>query len=323
MRTAAKSGLILGILTAALWSPALYLAVGAAEASGGEAGAPPLFMLTFHFYVVLWAALACFGLLLLSGRAGELSLFKRSQTHMLILVAVGGYGFWLLRALALRPAASGPVGSGPLPSQVHAFLYLGPLLLGFLSIPSREGARARQLAALVLGFLGCVLIARSLWRDGGGGSQWHGHVWLAGASAACWAVFALLARPAVREHKPLPVLTIVLGIGAACLLVTCLTTGAGVLGVGGRALRASMLVGAFSGALGLLFWLNCLAVAPPATAAPAWYMAMVFGLLWARWGRGVRPTWVALVGGALVVLSLYVTYTGARRGGPGAADFSL
>ena len=310
---------MLGILTAVFWSPSLSLVLRAA----GESGS----ILTIHFYVVLWGALSCFLLLVLSGQLSGLSIFRRRETHMLVLAALGGYGFWLLRALALEDLARQlSLWDAGRPADLHAGLlphfpvlwFAGPLLLGVLSIPSREGARVRQIAALLLGFLGCIVIARSFGR---GAVSGHTSL-LALGSAACWAIFTLLARPAVREGRALPVLTIVLGIGAACLLATRLATGPGRLLIASRALWLSMLAGGVCGGLGLLCWLGALAVAPPATVAPLWYLTAVFAVVWARWIGDLRPGWTVLLGAALVIAGAYVAFAG-RRGDAEAEDLTL
>jgi drug/metabolite transporter (DMT)-like permease len=145
---------------------------------------------------------------------------------------------------------------------------------------------------------------------------------LALGSAACWAIFTLLARPAVREGRALPVLTIVLGVGAACLLATLLATGPGRLLIGGRALWLSMLAGGVCVGLGLLCWLGAVAIAPPATVAPLWYLTVVFGMVWVWRIGGVTPGWRALPGAALVIVGACVAFAG-RGGDAEAEDLTL
>ncbi|MDP6108293.1 MAG: hypothetical protein QGI33_07660, partial [Candidatus Brocadiia bacterium] len=115
MRPRGRGELMLGILAAVFWSPSLSLVLRAA----GESGS----ILTIHYYVVLWGALTCFVLLVLSGQLSGLSIFRRRETHMLVLAALGGYGFWLLRALAIEDLARQlSLWGGGRPADLHAGL---------------------------------------------------------------------------------------------------------------------------------------------------------------------------------------------------------
>jgi len=297
-----QAGLALGVLAAACWSPHFRSVVAAL----GEG--TPVFVL--HFYIVLWAALACLIPLLLAGRFGDLAVFKRHETHMILLALAGGYGFWLLRALALER-------SGADPSHVHILFYLAPLMLGVFSIPTREGASGRQVGALVLGFVGCILIAsRPPDAQAQGGGPGFGTALLAVGAGACWALFALLARPLVQEERVLPTSAALWGIGALCLLATCLATGENVIAISRKALWASMWLGAATVALGVGLWLKCLAQSAPAAAAPLWYMALVFGLLFAPG----RPGWWSVGGAALIVVAIYLGRAGRPRAQMSMAD---
>jgi len=308
---------VLGILAAAFWSPTIYLFMRAATSMAGAAGtssAGRLWPITFYFYVLLAATVVCTVMQLLVGRTRDFSVFYRRQHHVLVLAAVGVYGFWLLQALALeralRPMPSPQAG---LLDRTHLLLYAGPLLLGVLSIPSREGARVRQVASLLLGFLGVLLIVRSMAPGGAAGAAYAGMNLAAVGAAACWAAFSLLARPLLREGKPLPILTIVLAVGAACMLVTSLTTGTGLLAIGRKALWIALLTGGVCVVFSLLAWLGALALAPPACVAPLWYLAPLLGVFWARVICGTRPGWWALGGAALILGGLYTELHGRRR----------
>ena len=286
------AGFAAGVLAALLWSPHFYVV------RHFLAGAEEVNVLVFYLYVVFWGAVASLLVMLLSGRTEELSIFKRTQTHFLALVVTGGYGFWLLRALSIQRAAEAP-------SHVQILFYTGPLLLGFLSLLTREAASIRQIAGLLLGFVGCILIAGSpYWgaAESGGPPSLETSLIALGA-AACWAAFALMARPMVKEEKVLPVIVIVLSMGAVFLLVTCYSTGASML-IGSKRLWASMILGA-AAALALGCWLKCLASAPASAAASLWYLALVFGVAWAYWIAHLSPGWFTLVGAALVLLALH------------------
>ncbi len=312
MARSETTGFALGVLAALLWSPHFH---AVAEAVGGATSA-----LVFHFYVVFWAAVACLLVLLATGRLEELSVFQRRQTSFLLLVLTGGYGFWLLRALAVERSAADP-------SDVHILFYSAPLALGLLSLPTREGARGRQVAALVLGFVGCIMIvARPSGAQGEAPGPGLGVGLVAVGAAACWAAFALAARPLVREEKVLPVGGALWSIGAVCLLATCLATGDNILAITRTALWTSMWLGVGTVALAFGCWLKCLSQMPPAFAAPLWYLALVFGVLPASRLAGVRPGWWTLGGVALILVAVYfgrgaggrteMTMSDLIRGGP-------
>ena len=313
---------VLSVLAAAFWSPAIYVTMRAAAAAmaGAQDGRlPEAWMTTFHFYVVLWAAAVCGGFMLLTGRLSELSALRRREVHLLVLAALGGYALWLLRALALERTMAGltDAGVGRL-TQAHMLFYAGPLLLGLLSVPSREGARAREIGVLILGFVGAILIARSFAADGAAVPTTAATRLLALGSALCWALFVLLARPAARENRALPVLTTVLGLGATCMMVTCLTTGGGLLTISARALWLSMIVGGVSVGLGLLCWVTALSIAPAAKVAPVWYLAMAFGLVWAHVIGRCEIGWLALPGAGLILVAVYAHVAGhGSRGATG------
>jgi drug/metabolite transporter (DMT)-like permease len=295
MARSRTTGLVLGLLAAALWAPHFGGLSGALAT-----GTPPL---VFYFYVVFWAGLACVAALLVSGRVGELAVFRRRETALLLLTLAGGYGLWLLRALALER------GGADL-SALRVVFYSGPLLLGFLSIPGREGARAREMAALVLGLVGAIMIVSR--PPGGADSAGPAPGLLAtalGAGAAlCWAAFCLGARRMLRSEGVLPVGAVLWCLGSALLLVTCLVTGGNVLAISPGGLWTSMWMGVVTVGLGLGCWLRCLSLVPPGSAAPLWYLSLVFGLV----GGGLDGWW-AVGGAALILVAVYASRPQQRR----------
>ena len=297
MTRSETTGFILGTVGVLCWSPHFYATVHAR----GQ-GTP---LLVFHFHVLLWASIAAWVLLALSGNLDELSVFKRRETRFLVLALTGGYGFWILRALALERAGSGA-------THVHILFYTAPLILGLLSLPTREGARWKQIGALVLGFVGCIMILAPSGNTESATSLAPGTTVtvLAVASALCWAVFVLLARPLVKKESVLASTVIIWSMGAACMLVTCLSTGENILSITQSGLWLSMLLGAGTVTIGFGVWLKCLSEVTPAFAAPIWYISLVFGIAWARWIADFRPGWLT-VGG--VVLILLVARSGKSR----------
>ncbi len=298
MYPAQKQAFALGVLAALLWSPHYYVL----EPLRAE-GVPVLVM---QFHLVFWPALALLVLLAVTGGAESLSVFKRRETHFLLLAATGGYGFYVLRALAL--------GAGP--SHAHLLFYSAPLLMGLFSLLTRESADQRVALGLLLGFVGCIMIAEGQSTAGAaaGTESWAGNLLAVGA-AGCWALFALLARPVVREERALPTAALVLGIGAACLLVTCLSTGENVFGVSVRQLGTLALWGLVSVGLMTTAWLKFLASVPAALAAPFWYLGLGFGVLWARRAGWTVSPWLAAPGAALLLVALYSAAAGRRSRG--------
>ena len=252
-------------------------------------------LLVFYFHVLLWAALASLALVVLTGRMDELSVFKRRESRFLLLVLCGGYGLWLLRGLALDRSPQNPTGT-------HMIFLLGPLLLGLLSMPTRRGARGRQIAMLALGFAGCVGVLASARTDGLANllPGFWGSV-LALGTALCWAVFTIIVRKFARDERVLPVGAVLWSMGAACLLITCLSRGENVLEISRSGLWISMVLGAGTVALGFGLWMRSLGEVPPAYAAPVWYMTAVFGVFWTYLIEDSVPNWWT-VGGVILIL---------------------
>ncbi|MBA7662961.1 hypothetical protein ES703_70994 [subsurface metagenome] len=291
-----KQGFLFGVLAALLWAPHFYV-VESLRPAKGVAGMP---VLVAEFYFLLCGSVILLALLFVSGRLSELAVFKRRETHFLILAASGGYAFWLLRDAALAAIS---------PAHAHLLFYSAPLLMGALSLLTAERADRRAVLGLLFGFVGGILI---LHRSGGAAASLQGSLLAVGA-AACWALFSVMARPIVREEKALPVAVLVMAIGAACLLVTCLSRGENILAVKVPQLWTALLAGALTVGLMMVFWLKCVGMVPVALASPLWYLALVFGIAWARW-RGLSIAgWWALAGSVAILLGLHIALSGRRR----------
>ncbi len=297
MTRSETNGFILAVLAVICWSPVFYV-----TAHGLDSDTP---LTVFYFHVLLWAGLASGAMLTLMGRLDELGVFKKHETRILLLTVTGGYGLWLLKAMTIEQAGNELV-------QAHILFYTAPLLLGICSLPMEEGASWKQIGALLLGFVGCIMILA-----GPAGSKQVAlpslskTTGLALGSALSWALFMLLARPLVRNTAVLPVSALIWLLGAACLFATCLSTGNNILSITRRSLWLSMALGVGSVALGLGLWLKSLSLVTPAFAAPIWYLSLIFGIAWSHWMTQTRPGWLA-VGG--VVLLLFVCRSGRSRG---------
>jgi drug/metabolite transporter (DMT)-like permease len=277
------TGVMLAGFAALLWSPHVYVARIALQDNTNP--------LVFYFYVLLWAALACGLVMLIAGNMGELSVFNRRETRFLLLALTGGYAFWVLAGMTLAKTTSRP--------HMQLFFYLGPLIVGLLSLLGRESADGPQFVVLMLGFVGCIMIAQPP-RDISPGIEVSA---LALGAAACWAIFTLGARSIMRYENAVPVATIIWTLGAACLFVTCLSTGASLWDISSQALGYSAFLGIVTVAFGFSAWLSSLSLLPPAYAAPVWYIALIMGILWG-WISGSTPGWWSLGGTVLILLAI-------------------
>jgi drug/metabolite transporter (DMT)-like permease len=241
--------------------------------------------------------LRLFLLLFLTGKLSDVAVFGRHETLMLVLAAAGGYGFWVLRGLALESARIG---------QARLLFNTVPLLIGLFSLVTFERATPRTFFWLVWGFVGCIMLLAGFERGGVQGSI------TAVGAAACWAAFTLRARALVREESVLPVAFLVTAIGAGCLFVTCLSTGANVFDVSGSQLVKLLTTGVFTVGLMMAFWLKAVAAGPAVAVAPAWYFGLLFGALWPLLGGRGGSWWWFLGGAVLIVLSAHGS-RGARE----------
>jgi drug/metabolite transporter (DMT)-like permease len=295
MEASQKSAFWLGALAALLWSPHFFIVE-----SLRRAGVP---LLVAQFHLVFWPALVLGVVVFLSGRGAVVSAFRGQAPHVLALAAVGGYGFWVLRTVAL---------DSPAVPYAQALFYAAPAVIGLLSAFTPERAGPRLGGALFLGFVGCALIAAGQHGEGAAGFRLGAALAALGA-AACWALFSVLARPLVREEEALPVAALTTGVGAICLFVTCLSTGESIFRVSMGQLSALALTGLFTVGLMMLLWLRCLSKVSAAQAAPLWYVGALFGIGWALVsGRGVSLWWT-FAGVVLVLVALRRGLTGRQR----------
>lgn len=298
-----RTGFLLAILAAFLWSPHFYAVQRFVK--------PDTNLMVFYFHVVFWAALGSLVFLTLVGRLDEISVFKRNESRFFLLALTGGYGFWLFRAIALKEVSAAGA------AHMHILFYAAPLILALFTIPDPRGAGAKELGSLALGFVGCIMILapsgtesqESLLAAGPGTSL------IAVAAALCWGIFTFVSRGLLRREKPLPVTAVVWSMGAICLLVTCLSTGNNPLDITRNELWISMILGIVTAALCFITWLKALSIAGPCFIAPVWYIGLVFGILWSRWFAGTSPGWWT-IGGALLILLVSRSGSSQTRGSP-------
>ena len=292
-----KTSIVLGVMTALCWSPHFHLF------SRLRAGAePPPSTLVLSFYFVLGAAGSLLLFMFLTGRLPELNVFKRRETRFLLLAGLGGYGFWMLRGVALRSLD---------PARARLLFYTAPVLIGLLSQFQKEKMDARLLLGLLLGLVGCIMLTTFRGLFAGPLRP----VLVALGAAACWAVFSLAAVPPAREENALPVAALVVGVGALCLFINCLSTGENVFAIRPRALLVALGGGVVTVGLMMILWLKCLAAMSAPLAGGLWYLGLVFGVLLSHLvlGGPAPNLWWTLVGTAFVLLGLHTALSGRRH----------
>jgi drug/metabolite transporter (DMT)-like permease len=294
MDATSRSALTFGVLTALFWGPNFHTVQSLAGAG------VPSFTVCFH--LLLWPALLCFALLLISGRWPEVAVFRRRETQILLLAAAGGFGFWALRAAALEASAAGPA---------EIWVYTAPLLMWVLSLAGRERGTGRALLGLVFGLAGCVLLLSA--GPEGGGVPARARLFGVGA-AACWAGFSIMLRQAGREVRTLPLVFLITVIGAVCMGVTCLSTGDGLFNLKMAAVRRTALAGLLTVGVMMALWIVCLRSAQVWRAGTLWFLGALSAVLWGRVQGVPLQFWPLLGGTALVLMGIWVGFPGRQSG---------
>ncbi len=288
-------GFFPGLLAAFFWSfhfPVMFNYVDAAP-------------LVFYLHALLWASIVSLTLLTLTGRMDELSLINRKSGTLFLLVLFGGYGLWVLLALAFHHSEEGRQAVEPL-------FYTGPVLLVFLSMFMKGGAGRGRLFASCLGFTGAALI---LYITAGFSIPGLLPFIFSVGAAFCWAVFSLAASTLLSRKETLPALALTLCISTVCVLLTCISMRMDVLAIARHDVWMSMAVGGLSAAAGYGFWMKCMSLQrTPSNAATWWYAALIFGVV----GHHVfidpipRLPWT-IPGIVLILFSFRTTGAGRER----------
>jgi drug/metabolite transporter (DMT)-like permease len=235
----------------------------------------------------------------------ELSVFNKKETQFLVLLATGGYGFWILQGLALRSLD---------PESARLVFYTAPLLMALMAAFSSEKAAGKLVGSLLMGFVGCIMIMAVPTEhvQAAGGAGWTGYI-AAGGWAACLALFSVVARRTVDDEQVMPVLTIVLAGGAVCVLVSCVAARVNVFALSGRQLIACAFAGGILGTAVFGFWTAALSRASLAKCAPFWYLTPVCGAVIRIWQEGSLPGWWSIGGIVLIVLALRTSMSVSRE----------
>ena len=199
-----------------------------------------------------------------------------------------------------------------------------PMWMAFIAlVVFHERIRAASVGALVLGFLGLVLLIAASDRLGGQAPLWA--LLLALGGAAAWAAGSMYTRDAPMPADPILAAGMQMFIGGALLAVAAAVTGeVGDLDPG--SVTGESLIWLFYLAVpnalsfGAYIWL--LRVASPVLVSSYAYLSPIVALLlgWAVLSEPI--TSLMLMGAVLVVVSVVVLVTPAKTLTPGLSAFS-
>ncbi len=281
-------GYLWGLLSEFLWGS--MFPVGTAVMTSGEVSAPVLGMLR---YLVAGAAMIPLGCFLY----GRRTMFRLRPRDWLTLAALGFVGAtlmaWLLFA-AQKTISS--LNASLLESYV-------PLLVLLISLFSGRRFSLREVAGILLGFFGTLLVLRAVTADGlqirflGRGDL------LILLSSLSWAVYTLWGRPLARRLGGFVFTAWTCLFGGIGFLLVALLSGPVVIPSSPKILLAAIYLGLFPAALAYFGWneaqkyldvsrLSFLEYFTPLVAA-------VFGLLFLREGVTVLQ-WTGI---AVIILS--------------------
>ncbi len=254
----------------------------------GLPGVPPLVFVTMRFILVVFPAV--FFVRRPTGRWQDIALVG-------LLLSVGQFGL-----LYSSLAAGMPPGLASLVLQIQA-----AFTVVFAAVVLREIPGRRQLAGVGLGLLGLAIVAL-----GRGGSVPLGALALCVGAAASWAGGNIAVRrlPGVSGLSltvwsglvvPVPLFALALAIEGPAAVGHALT----------HLSLPSLLSTAYTALLASLFgygvWNSLLGRHRAAEVAPYSLLVPVVGMSAALVFRGERPSVLALVGGALLVVGVAVT----------------
>jgi drug/metabolite transporter (DMT)-like permease len=171
----------------------------------------------------------------------------------------------------------------------------------------RIGGRAA--AGLALGFAGVALV--QLGPDGLGGGT--GAIALLLGAAALQAIYSLAQRPLVARHGAAAFLVAALG-GATLVLLPAAPGAIGALDDAGAAPALAVLyLGLVPGALGLATWAYASNRVSTAVAGATLYAVPPVAMLIAFAAMGEAPTATSIGGGALILVAIALTRSGAKQ----------
>lgn len=276
-----KTAVLPAAMAAGLW--ALIEAITGALA-------PEVRPLVSGFHVAFWAGAAAFGVLAVTGRIADLSVFQKKESLFLLLLGTGGYGFWLLQGLSLE-LTQPPAG--------RFLFYSSPVLMGLFSMFGAEAPGGKRLVLLLLGWLGALLVLGIPTGITSGGSILAASA-AAGGWALCWAVYSQAFRRLGRAIEVMPAITIVLAGGAVCMLASCIAGRINIFALTHRQLLVCAATGALAGVGMFYLWGVALTRGPLRACAPMWYVAPLVMAGLRVWQGAGWPRW-SLVAGVFVL----------------------
>lgn len=293
MSSAQRTGLLFGILAAAIWG-GMYVVSKLVLAA-----VPPFTLLVLRLALgtaslALWIRVRRLPWPQLTGK----------QWVRLLGVGVLGYGFSLglqFTGTHLSTAANGAVITAATPAFVYLFAWL---LL-------REPIGRRQLVALALSTLGVLLIVDPFQADLS--QRWLGDLLLAGA-AVTWALYSVLTRQATRQLDTLA-FTLVAFIGGLVVAVPAAglelrTSNLAPMSTG--VLAGVLYLGVISTAVAAYLWNKAFALLPARMAALTFFAQPLVG---AGLGIGLLGEVFTLqfaIGALLILLCLWLVSRGDR-----------
>ncbi len=211
LRRSAVVAFFWGFLSILFWG--VMFPVGKALMESGDVAASTVAMLRFLIASpVLFAAGFA-----LHGKA-MVPHGRRDWAALAALGLVGASMMALLLFLA-QPSVSS-VGA----SLLEAYVPVQVLLIG---IVAGRGTTAKQVAGIVLGFVGCLFVLRAI---DGGGLRLESLSWgdlLIFLSGLCWSLYTYLGRPVIRRIGSFPFSAWTILFGGLWLLVYNLVSGVG------------------------------------------------------------------------------------------------
>jgi drug/metabolite transporter (DMT)-like permease len=262
---------------------------------------------SFEPFVVTWMRIM-FGLLVVASVPSTRQRVPRTSWPSLLLLGV----VWLAVPLSLFPLAEQRVSS----SLTGMLNGATPLFAAFVAaLIVRRLPPQRQIAGLVIGLVGIVLIAAPSWSDDSEGGSSAAGVLMVLAALACYGVAINLAGPLQRQLGALPV------VGRALAVAFVLVAPLGIAGISGSdftwgSALAVAALGAFGTGLAYVLMASNSGRYGGTRAASTTYLIPAVSVALGITLRGESVEWVALVGCAVALAGAYLVNT-AVRGVPG------
>jgi drug/metabolite transporter (DMT)-like permease len=280
------AALVAGLVTVTLWGSA-FVGIRAASPSFSP------------------GALAL-GRLVVSGVIlGIVALIRREQLPQrrdVVLIAVYGV-LWLAIYSATLNAAERTVDAGTAAMLINT----GPILIAVLAgVFLHEGFPRGLFLGSLVAFAGCVMIGFAKTQSAGGAGP---GIALLIVAAVAYAVAVVVQKPVLTRVSPFQVTWIGVMAGAIALLPFAPSLAGEVTSADPGAVGWMVYLGAFPTALGFATWTFALKRTSAGRMGSLAYLIPVVAIMLGWLLLGEAPPWLALAGGALCVVGVYL----ARR----------